>query len=329
MSKAESVTPPPDNSNPASPSPTEPQNNGHGIYSKSRNARAQARHRAKRKAYIEQLEESVTMLQSTLAAQECSAAGLSTYRMVELEKENAALRQEILHLRNQIADLTRVTPQSHQQGSQHFPNDDSTSLHDSKRRKRSIEEYLGADPSVTLSGRDGNIINPGGFRDDARSGHSITSPMCSPGPRPQLQLCVPQGGYSPEGSYTPNSGHHFSGTNTMAYTSYHAQKSLDPSVNSYQNVTSPPAYDYRQPSSSASSAPYSLLPSPISANSQGNSPDLWSNACTTSGGIGSGHQYQLAPIPTLNNPLHYSTSPPSGHWSTRSHVRSPYIANAS
>ena len=55
MSKVESVTPPPDNSALASPSPTDLQSNGHGLFSKSRNARAQARHRAKRKAYIEQV----------------------------------------------------------------------------------------------------------------------------------------------------------------------------------------------------------------------------------------------------------------------------------
>ncbi len=62
--------------------------------------------------------------------------------MAELEKENVALHQEIFHLRNQIADLTRVTPPSHLQGPQHSQNDDSSLLHESKRRKRSIEEYL-------------------------------------------------------------------------------------------------------------------------------------------------------------------------------------------
>ncbi len=55
MSKVESVTPPPDNNELSSLSTMDSQSNGHGLFSKSRNARAQARHRAKRKAYIEQV----------------------------------------------------------------------------------------------------------------------------------------------------------------------------------------------------------------------------------------------------------------------------------
>jgi Basic region leucine zipper len=46
---------------------------------RSRNAKAQARHRAKRKAYIEQLESTVTKLQTTLGKSKCNAVKFLHY----------------------------------------------------------------------------------------------------------------------------------------------------------------------------------------------------------------------------------------------------------
>ncbi|KAI0061070.1 hypothetical protein BV25DRAFT_1773124, partial [Artomyces pyxidatus] len=63
---------------------------------RSRNAKAQARHRAKRKAYIEQLEQTVTKLQTALALSPDQVAALPppTLRIRQLEQENAKLIRE-------------------------------------------------------------------------------------------------------------------------------------------------------------------------------------------------------------------------------------------
>ncbi|KIY53838.1 hypothetical protein FISHEDRAFT_6058, partial [Fistulina hepatica ATCC 64428] len=71
---------------------------------RSRNAKAQARHRAKRKAYIEQacsiwldLEQTVTKLQIALGLtqEQMQALPPPLLRIRELEQENARLEQEL------------------------------------------------------------------------------------------------------------------------------------------------------------------------------------------------------------------------------------------
>ncbi|GJJ14712.1 hypothetical protein Clacol_008979 [Clathrus columnatus] len=64
---------------------------------KSRNAKAQARHRAKRKAYIEQLEQTVSKLQTALALSAEDVVNLPTTQMKlrELKEENDSLRAEL------------------------------------------------------------------------------------------------------------------------------------------------------------------------------------------------------------------------------------------
>ncbi|KAH9929098.1 uncharacterized protein BXZ73DRAFT_102252 [Epithele typhae] len=71
---------------------------------RSRNAKAQARHRAKRKAYIEQLEQTVTKLQSVLALspEQVAAIPPPLIRIRELEQENELLRREVDELRRQL-----------------------------------------------------------------------------------------------------------------------------------------------------------------------------------------------------------------------------------
>ncbi|EEB92807.1 hypothetical protein MPER_08631 [Moniliophthora perniciosa FA553] len=63
---------------------------------RSRNAKAQARHRAKRKAYIEQLEQTVTKLQTALGftPEQVAALPPPLARIQELEKETARLQEE-------------------------------------------------------------------------------------------------------------------------------------------------------------------------------------------------------------------------------------------
>jgi len=164
-------------------------------------------------------------------------------------------------------------------------------------------------------------MHPGTLRDVPRYSQSVTPPTHSPGPRPQLQLYVPQCGYHLDGPYS-NTGHPLSGSNAMAYASYNAQKSLDTSMNSYQNVTSPTVYDYRQSTPSTSSTPSSLIPSPISTNGHSNSQDPWSNPYVASSGEGQIHH----PPVTHHSPSHVSPLP---HWSTRPHIRSPHITHVS
>jgi hypothetical protein len=76
---------------------------------RSRNAKAQARHRAKRKAYIEQLEQTVTKLQTALALSPEQVAALPppTLRIRQLEQENSKLLRENDELRRQLHMQTR------------------------------------------------------------------------------------------------------------------------------------------------------------------------------------------------------------------------------
>ncbi|KAF5339098.1 hypothetical protein D9611_011156 [Ephemerocybe angulata] len=73
---------------------------------RSRNAKAQARHRAKRKAYIEQLEQTVTKLQAALgySPEQVSALPPSSITIRELQQDNMRLQKEIEDLRRALAD---------------------------------------------------------------------------------------------------------------------------------------------------------------------------------------------------------------------------------
>ncbi|KAE9405589.1 hypothetical protein BT96DRAFT_812060 [Gymnopus androsaceus JB14] len=73
---------------------------------RSRNAKAQARHRAKRKAYIEQLEQTVTKLQTAMGVtpEQLSALPPPLAKIRELEQENARLAKENDELRRLLAD---------------------------------------------------------------------------------------------------------------------------------------------------------------------------------------------------------------------------------
>lgn len=74
---------------------------------RSRNARAQARHRAKRKAYIERLEENVAKLQAVLGLSseqlaDLPSASMLTNRYAELEMENRRLHEQIRALQHTV-----------------------------------------------------------------------------------------------------------------------------------------------------------------------------------------------------------------------------------
>lgn len=73
---------------------------------RSRNAKAQARHRAKRKAYIEQLEQTVTKLQTALGFTPDQVAALPPplVKIRELEQENTRLQKENEEMRRLLGE---------------------------------------------------------------------------------------------------------------------------------------------------------------------------------------------------------------------------------
>ncbi|KAG6865097.1 hypothetical protein C0991_005152 [Blastosporella zonata] len=76
---------------------------------RSRNAKAQARHRAKRKAYIEQLEQTVTKLQVSLGLSHDDVSVLPPplIRIRELEQENSRLLKDNEELRRMLGETGR------------------------------------------------------------------------------------------------------------------------------------------------------------------------------------------------------------------------------
>ncbi|KAF8893089.1 hypothetical protein BD779DRAFT_1670076 [Infundibulicybe gibba] len=84
---------------------------GHTAHSerpeRSRNAKAQARHRAKRKAYIEQAKQTVTKLQTALgfSPEQVSALPPPLAKIRELEQDNARLQKENEDLRRILSDV--------------------------------------------------------------------------------------------------------------------------------------------------------------------------------------------------------------------------------
>ncbi|KAL1687208.1 hypothetical protein GGG16DRAFT_117190 [Schizophyllum commune] len=114
---------------------------------RSRNAKAQARHRAKRKAYIEQLEQTVAKLQLALGlpSEQLSVLPPPSIRIRELEQENARLEQENEELRQALAGKNgnSADEMPSRSGLTGF-----ASTRDSRRRRG--EDYLV--PSIDLGG---------------------------------------------------------------------------------------------------------------------------------------------------------------------------------
>lgn len=120
---------------------------------RSRNAKAQARHRAKRKAYIQQLEQTVVRLQQALqlSPDHHVAPIPPPIRIRELEEENVALHREIDMLRRQLDERNaRLRPDIHTRSPDAPPLDTRTYDRDFKHRQSfSYENDLQAQTSPT------------------------------------------------------------------------------------------------------------------------------------------------------------------------------------
>ncbi|KAN0139428.1 hypothetical protein V8E53_002929 [Lactarius tabidus] len=165
---------------------------------RSRNAKAQARHRAKRKAYIEQLEQTVTKLQTALALSPEQVAALPppTLRIRQLEQENSKLLRENDELRRQLHMQTRR------------PSSLMTDPHFDMARRGSFHSSVSADyPDRDLKRR----------RMSQNVDEVYLSPSQTPSPPTQEALARPSN-FSPpplsHGAYLPSSS-----TNTSAYSS--------------------------------------------------------------------------------------------------------------
>ncbi|KAI0342375.1 hypothetical protein BDW22DRAFT_191350 [Trametopsis cervina] len=105
---------------------------------RSRNAKAQARHRAKRKAYIEQLEQTVVRLQNALSTSPDQVASLPPplVRIRELEQENVQLSREVEELRRELeARNARLRPDIDHRHHAFAPYDDRPFDREAKRRR--------------------------------------------------------------------------------------------------------------------------------------------------------------------------------------------------
>ncbi|KAJ7337496.1 hypothetical protein B0H14DRAFT_2810044 [Mycena olivaceomarginata] len=133
---------------------------GHTAHSerpeRSRNAKAQARHRAKRKAYIEQLEQTVTKLQTALGftPEQVAALPPPLAKIRELEQENARLLKENDDLHRMLSDSSgRPLPlEIGRRNSLTSFNDSRPCDRDYKRRKMDDEPYIS--PATSSSHND-------------------------------------------------------------------------------------------------------------------------------------------------------------------------------
>ncbi|KAF8607251.1 hypothetical protein BDV93DRAFT_305188 [Ceratobasidium sp. AG-I] len=152
---------------------------GTGIHSRSRNARAQARHRAKRKAYIESLETNVKRLQALVDAHGLdsnayqplppAAPHSHPYAIRDLQDDNARLRREHDAMRVQLAALSAHVSSGGHIGAPALP---------------SMHHFAHPSPP----GSDGHTPPPGSERDNKKrkmSAEREHAPLyLSPRPRP-------------------------------------------------------------------------------------------------------------------------------------------------
>ncbi|KAF8064920.1 hypothetical protein FPV67DRAFT_1500702 [Lyophyllum atratum] len=191
---------------------------------RSRNAKAQARHRAKRKAYIEQLETTVTKLQTALGFthEDVSALPPPLIRIRELEQENTRLEKE-------NEDLRRMLTESGGRGlPMEIPRRDSVSTFQDVRLCDRDREYKRKKVAGDVEGA---YMSP-----------SDTPPHGGDPIRPP-PLTIPQP-MTHHYSYTPSNPHGVSGPSPMF--NLHAPAFQMPNTPSESSATSSPPFSPAQ-----------------------------------------------------------------------------------
>ncbi|KAH9474546.1 hypothetical protein JR316_0013008 [Psilocybe cubensis] len=196
---------------------------GHTAHSerpeRSRNAKAQARHRAKRKAYIDQLEQTVTKLQVAVGytTEQIQSLPPPLLKIRELEQENARLQKENDELRRLLTD----------------PN--SRSLSSDSGRRPSIGSYQDSrssdrDYMIKRRKQDGVYISP-----------SDTPPHVNETSRPPPPLTIPQPLSHHYGNSIGSSSNH-STSNQSSLFNLHAPAFQMPNTPSGSSATSSPPF---------------------------------------------------------------------------------------
>ncbi|KIJ64729.1 hypothetical protein HYDPIDRAFT_131809 [Hydnomerulius pinastri MD-312] len=190
---------------------------------RSRNAKAQARHRAKRKAYIEQLEQTVTKLQTALGFTPDQVAALPPplVKIRELEQENTRLQKENEEMRRLLGD-------SDHRGhvSSDYRRHSLNNFHDSRGCDRDFKKRK---------------------MDDLYMGPDASHPDSLPRPPP---LTIPQPlshhQYSNIPSHNSSSGHGVSSTGSSLFSLHAPAFHQMPNTPSGSSSTSSPPFSAKQ-----------------------------------------------------------------------------------
>ncbi|KAF9484296.1 hypothetical protein BDN70DRAFT_989746 [Pholiota conissans] len=139
---------------------------------RSRNAKAQARHRAKRKAYIDQLEQSVTKLQIAVGytSEQVSALPPPLLKIRELEQDNARLQKENDELRRLLDPNSRALVSDSTRRSLGPYQDSRMCDRDYSMKRRKAQDGVYISPSDTP---------PHGFESNSRPPPPLTIPQPS------------------------------------------------------------------------------------------------------------------------------------------------------
>ncbi|KAF8153300.1 hypothetical protein B0H34DRAFT_723015 [Crassisporium funariophilum] len=190
---------------------------------RSRNAKAQARHRAKRKAYIDQLEQTVTKLQIAVGytTEQVSALPPPLLKIRELEQDNARLQKENEELRRLLTD-------SSSRGS--LPSDAT------RRTSTTYQDSRACDRDYSLKRRkqghqDGVYISP-----SDTPPHASEASLRAPPP-----LTIPQPLNHHYGTMSSNSTNHHGGQSASLF-NLHAPAFQMPNTPSGSSATSSPPF---------------------------------------------------------------------------------------
>lgn len=206
---------------------------------RSRNAKAQARHRAKRKAYIEQLEQTVTKLQTALGFTPDQVAALPPplVKIRELEQENARLQKENEEMRRLLGESDH----------RHLPDYRRHSLH-------SFHEPRGCDRDFKKRKMDDLYINP-----------DASHPDTLPRPPP---LTIPQPlshhQYSNVPSHNSSSAHGVSSNGSSLFNLHAPAFHQLPNTPSGSSSTSSPPFSQPTQMNHSSHSPAHSRPSSLS-----------------------------------------------------------------